>query len=178
MLGDAGAEGTRGREYAEGEVVVRSWQMPVLAAILCVSVWPLTGAVLLAAVFAAFGDLPSADLVLGGGVILLCLGGIVCAVRAVRARVVVDAETVRVQNVLSTRQLRWADIEAVEEATSYNVWALGRPWRYGTTIRVRGRRRPVGVLALWHPDEDHAAALRRQVRAPTTDPEPTPPNRP
>ena len=97
--------------------------------------------------------------------------------RAVRARAVVTVEELRVHNVLATRRISWADIDAVEERSFFNVWALWHPIWYGTVVRVRQRRRPVGVLAAWHPDEERAATLRRQIRPPAPEPETRPSRR-
>jgi hypothetical protein len=155
------------RPRAGGDVVLRSWRMPVLTAVFCVSVWPLIGGLLLVAVWAVFGwDSRSGDLAFGIAAVLVYLCGVVCAVRALRARVVVTAAELRVHNVLSTRRIRWAEVEAVEERWFLNTSALLNPLWYGTAVRVRWRRRPVGVMAFWCHDEDRAAALRRLIRRP------------
>jgi hypothetical protein len=168
MQEDAGrGRRTHGRQRAGGDVVLRGWRMPVLTAVLCVSVWPLIIAVLLVPVWVAFGwDSPSGDLALGITAVLLFLCGGVCAVRALRARVVVTADELRVHNVLSTKRFRWAEVEAVEERWFLNASAILKPLWYGTAVRVRGRRRPVGVLASWCQDEERAAALRQLIRPP------------
>jgi hypothetical protein len=148
-----GAGGTSGQQHSNSEVVLRIWRMPLIAAALCVSVWPLTGAVLLVPVFAVIGwDSPSADVVLGGTAALFWLGGILCAVRAVAARVVLTPDQLRLHNVLSTVRVSWTDVAAVEEASFLNASGLSNTIWHGTAIRVRSRRRPVRVLASWHPD--------------------------
>jgi hypothetical protein len=94
-----------------------------------------------------------ADAALGGTAILFWLGGIVCAVRAMGARVVLTPDHVRLHNTWSTVRVRWADIEAIEEASFWNVLGLTNTFWYGTAVPLRSRRRPVRVLASWHPDE-------------------------
>ena len=173
--GAGGAGRTSRQQHSNGEVVLRIWRMPLIAAALCVSVWPLTGAVLLVPVFAVIGwDSRSADAVLGGTAALFWLGGILCAMRAVGARVVLTPDQLRLHNVLSTVRVGWADVEAVEEASFLNVSGPSNRFWYGTAIRVRSRRRPVGVVASWHPDEERAAAFRRRIRPPTPRPEQRP----
>jgi hypothetical protein len=105
------------RRRAGDKIVLRNWRMPVLTAVLCVSDWPLTGAALLVPVWAVFGwDSPSGDLALSSAAVLLVLCGVVGAVRAPRARVVVTADELRVHNVLSTRRFSWDEVEAVEDS--------------------------------------------------------------
>ena len=177
--GARGAGRTSRQQHSNGEVVLRIWRMPLIAAALCVSVWPLTGAVLLVPVFAVTGlDSRSADAALGGAAALFWLGGILCAVRAAGARVVLTPDQLRVHNIVSTIRVSWADAEAVEEASFLNVAGLSNTFWYGTAIRVRSRQRPVRVLASWHPDEERAAALRRRIRRPALGPEQTAPNQP
>jgi hypothetical protein len=174
--GAGGAGRTSRQQRSDGEVVLRIWRLPLITAALSVSVWPLTGAALLAAVFGS--DSWSADAVLGGTAVLFWLVGIVCAVRAVGARVVVTPDQLRLHNILSTIRVSWAEVEAVEEASLLNVSGLSTSLWYGTAIRVRSRRRPVRILASWHPDEERAAALRGRIRPPGPGPEQTSPAHP
>jgi hypothetical protein len=175
--GDAGS--TSPRQHSNGEVVLRIWRMPLIAAALYVSVWPLTGAVLLVADFAVIGrDSPSADVVLSGTAVVFWLAGILWAVRAVAARVVLTPDQLRLHNVLSTVRVSWTDVAAVEEASFLNVSGLSNTFWYGTAIRVRSRRRPIPVLASWHPNEERAATLRRRIHPPALGPEQTLPNHP
>jgi hypothetical protein len=177
--GAGGAGRTSRQQHGDGEVVLRIWRMPLIAAALCVSVWPLTGALLLVPVFALIGwDSGSADAVLSGAAVLFWLGGILCAVRAAAARVVLTPDQLRLHNILSTIRVSWADVEAVDASSFLNVSGLSNTFWYGTAIRVRSRRRPVRVLASWHPDEERAAALRRRIRPPALGPEQTVPNQP
>lgn len=166
-----GAGGTSGQQHSNSEVVLRIWRMPLIAAALCVSVWPLTGAVLLVPVFAVIGwDSQSADVVLGGTAALFWLGGILCAVRAVAARVVLTPDQLRLHNILSTVRVNWTDLEAIEGASFLNASGLSNTIWHGTAIRVRSRRRPVRVLASWHPDEERAATLRCRIHPPAFGP--------
>jgi hypothetical protein len=172
--GAGGAERTSRQPHSNGEVVLRIWRMPLIAAALCVSVWPLTGAVLLVPLFAVLGwDSRSADAVLAGAAALFWLAGILCAARAVGARVVLTPEQLRLHNILSTIRLPWSDVEAVEEVSLLNVSSLSNTLWYGTAIRVRSSRRPVRVLGSWHPDQQRAAALRHRIRPPAPGPEQT-----
>jgi Bacterial PH domain len=117
---------TGGQRRTEGGVVLRRWAMPVRTVVLCLTVWPLTGAVLLAGVLSVVPgwDSPAGDLALGIATIGLYLCGAVCALRALRARVVVSADGVRVHNVLSTRWISWTDVRDVEEIEYINPLAF------------------------------------------------------
>jgi hypothetical protein len=174
--GTGGAGRTSPQQRSNGEVVLRIWRMPLIAAALCVSVWPLTGSVLLVPVLDWVSQ--SAGAALGGTAVLLWLGGIVCAVRAVGARVVLTPDQLRVHNLVSTIRVRWADVEAVEEASFWNLSGFTNTFWYGTAIRVRSRRRPIRVLASWHPHEERAVALRRRIRPPALGPKQTLPHHP
>ena len=174
LHGAGGAERTSRQPHSNGEVVLRIWRMPVIAAALCVSAWPLTGAVLLVSLFAVLDwNSRSADAVLAAAAAVVWLAGILGAARAVRARVVLTPAQLRLHNILSTIRLPWTDVEAVEEAFFLNVSSLSNALWYGTAIRVRSRRRPVRVLACWHPDQQRAAALRHRIRPPAPGPEQT-----
>jgi len=163
-----GSQGKMATMTGERGVVLRRWRMPVLGAVLCLTVWPLTAAVLVAAALAVvFGwDSTAGDLVLGWVAFGLYGCGVVGGIRSLLARVVVTAEEVRVHNPLSTTRIRWADVEAVEEVSFINVLALFRADWYGTAIRVRGRTRPLRIMASWSNDAERAAELRRQIRPP------------
>ena len=160
-----------GKAYRErrthGKVILRNWKMPVIVAIVWCLVWPFMGALALAAAVSAvppkFSQIgQNAFVVAVVALLVFCLG---CAVRALRARVVVTAEGLCVHNNLSTIRAAWSEVENIEEAQFFNSQALWNAVWYGVAVRIRGRRRSVRILASWSNDSEYAEAFAERLRS-------------
>jgi hypothetical protein len=161
-------EGKAYREHrAHHTVTLRRWSIPVTAALCWCLVWPLLGAVALAAAISAVPPPVSqlGEKVFGVAAVTLyamCLG---CAVRSLRARVVITADELCVHNNLSTVRAAWSEVEKIEEVQLLNTQALWHGDWYGVAVRIRGRRRPVHILASWSQHPEYANAFAERLRS-------------
>jgi membrane protein YdbS with pleckstrin-like domain len=141
-----------GRGYGErrrgDRLVLRAWRMPLISAFLWCCVIPLVCSVGLALVAGRL-ETERTDTVAGAAVLLVWLLCLVPAVRSLTARVVADSDGMTVHNALSTVRVAWVDVEDIHVIDAFNAQALVNALWYGVAVRVRGRARPVRMLASW-----------------------------
>lgn len=157
-----------GRGYSErrrgDRLVLRAWRMPLSSAFAWCCLFPLVAGVGVALV-ADWLETERADTVGGAAVVLVWLLCLVPAVRSLAARVVADCDGMTVHNALSTIRVAWVDVEDIDVIDAFNAQALVNVLWYGAAVRVRGRARPVRMLASWVRREEQAKAFAQRLRS-------------
>jgi hypothetical protein len=138
--------------------------MPLNCAFAWCCLFPLVAGVGVALV-ASWLPTELADTVAGAAVILVWLLCQVPAVRSLTARVVADSDGMTVHNALSTVRVAWVDVEGIDVIDFFNAQAFVNALWYGAAVRVRGRRRPVRMLASWVHFEEQAQAFAQRLRS-------------
>lgn len=160
-----------GRGFSErrrgGRVVLRAWRMPLIWAFLWCCVCPPAGGSLLYGVSSVVvrQDSGWTAIVMGAAMLLVWPLCLVPVVRSLAARVVADSDGMTVHNLLGTVRMAWADIEDLGVIFDINTQSLGKGLWYGVAVRVRGRRRPLRMVASWVVREEQAEAFAQRLRS-------------
>ncbi|MFB9238081.1 hypothetical protein ACFFWC_21410 [Plantactinospora siamensis] len=140
--------------------------MPLIVAVVWCSLIPLGGGVLLYGISVVVlpRETDRTDVVLGTMVIVLWLMCLVPAARSLAARVVGDPDGLTVHNALRTIRIGWVDVRGVDVIITFNSQALINGLWFGVAVAVRGRPRPLRILASWVRREDRAEAFAQRLR--------------
>ena len=159
MTGSGYSERRRG-----DRLLLRAWRMPLNCAFVWCCIFPLVAGEGIGLVAIWLLPTEQADTVAAAAVILVWLLCQVPAVRSLAARVVADSDGMTVHNALSTVRVAWVDVEGIDLIDFFNSQALLHALWYGAAVRVRGRRRPVRMLASWVRREEQAQAFEQRLR--------------
>lgn len=160
-----------GRGYSErrrgDRLVLRAWRAPLASVFVWAFGFPLLGTVGAAPVVEPATE--PIDIIVAAVVVLGWLLCLVPAVRSLAARVVADPDGVTVHNALRTVRVAWVDVENLDVIFIFNGQAVVNGVWYGVAARVRGRRRPVRMLASWVVEEEQARAFAQRLRSVAAD---------